>query len=232
MIMTRQEVRDFDNWAINVLGVPGVVLMENAGRNCAEFIAEKLTHKSDPVVAVFCGTGNNGGDGYVIARHLLNSGFRVTTALCGDREKVKGDAKVNLKILDSIHAAPHQLDMRRDSLQRQIEKLTRNADMIVDAIFGTGLQGRVRSPYDTIIAAINAHKSLRFAVDIPSGLDCNTADVLGEAVKADYTVTFAAMKKGFVVSQTAHDYTGRIYVAGIGVEPAENSSFNCTMHKQ
>jgi len=85
--MTRDEVRAFDSWAINTLGIPGVVLMENAGRSCAELIKEKLADTTNPKVCIFCGTGNNGGDGYVIARHLLNSGFSVTIVIFGDRNK-------------------------------------------------------------------------------------------------------------------------------------------------
>src|SRR4030043_1531330 len=89
IIMTREQVRAFDAWAINTLGIPGVVLMENAGRSCAEIIKEKLAGITNPKVCIFCGTGNNGGDGYVIARSLLNSGFRVAVTICGEREKIK-----------------------------------------------------------------------------------------------------------------------------------------------
>jgi len=98
VLMTKNEIRAVDSWAINTIGIPGVVLMENAGRSCAELIKEKLKDVAAPKVCIFCGTGNNGGDGYVIARHLLNSGFEVVVVICGDREKVKGDAKINLDI--------------------------------------------------------------------------------------------------------------------------------------
>src|SRR5512145_781512 len=101
-VMTRDEVRVFDAWAINTLGVPGVVLMENAGRSCAELVKDKLKDVANPNVCIFCGTGNNGGDGYVIARHLLDSGFGVTVVLCGQREKIKGDAKINLDVLERM----------------------------------------------------------------------------------------------------------------------------------
>ena len=87
--MSRDEVRAFDSFAINTLGIPGVILMENAGRSCAELIKEKLAGASEPRVCIFCGTGNNGGDGYVIARHLLNSGLKVIVVICGNRSKIK-----------------------------------------------------------------------------------------------------------------------------------------------
>src|SRR3989304_6069917 len=95
LILSRDEVRAFDAWAIQSLGLPGLVLMENAGRSCAEMIRQKLTGVARPKVCIFCGTGNNGGDGYVIARHLLNEGLSVTVALCGDLDKVGGEARGN-----------------------------------------------------------------------------------------------------------------------------------------
>ena len=98
--MTKDQVRAVDSWAINEIGIPGVVLMENAGRSCAELIKEKIKGSHTPKVSIFCGTGNNGGDGYVIARHLLNIGCKVIVVICGDRMKVKGDAKINLDILE------------------------------------------------------------------------------------------------------------------------------------
>ena len=95
-VMTRDEVRAFDRWAIDTLGVPGVVLMENAGASCADLIKEILSHNPNPKVCVFCGKGNNGGDGYVIARHLINSGFEVKVLLCGRHDKIKGDERGTL----------------------------------------------------------------------------------------------------------------------------------------
>ena len=109
IVMSRDEVRSFDSWAINALGIPGVVLMENAGRSCAELIRDKLTGIDEPKVCIFCGTGNNGGDGYVIARHLLNFGFKVTIVISGNRNKIKGDAKINLDILEQIGQSVNQL---------------------------------------------------------------------------------------------------------------------------
>jgi len=99
ILMSRQQVRAFDKWAIETLGIPGVVLMENAGRSCAGLILEKLDSVKDPAVSVFCGTGNNGGDGFVIARHLCKAGVNVKLIICGDKAKIKGDAKINLDIV-------------------------------------------------------------------------------------------------------------------------------------
>ncbi len=218
VVMSRDEVRAVDSWAINTIGVPGVVLMENAGRSCAELIKEKLKDIAGPKVCIFCGTGNNGGDGYVIARHLLNSGFEVVVVICGNREKVKGDAKINLDILERLGQPIEQLNLRDSDVPAQMKTFTAGADMIVDGLFGTGLSGQLKNEYQQLIEAINSSNCPILAVDIPSGLDCDSGQPLGVAIKADYTVTFVAVKKGFT-SGSAAKYTGEIFVASIGVEP-------------
>lgn len=220
-VMSRDEVREFDSWAINEISVPGVVLMENAGRSCAELIREKLNDISKPKACIFCGTGNNGGDGFVVARHLSNSGFEVTVAICSNPEKIKGDAAINLKILQKLGHNIKQLDSTKE-LAGQVRDFAGDADVTVDAIFGTGLQGRLKDEYITFIDSINKLDGMVVAVDVPSGLDCDMGKPLGTAVRADYTVTFAAVKKGMVSEKAAADYTGEIYVASIGVEPAQS----------
>ena len=218
-VMSRDEVRAVDAWAIDQIGVPGVVLMENAGRSCAELIKDKLAGLDHPRVCLFCGAGNNGGDGYVIARHLLNAGFHVKVILCSERTKIRGDAEVNLDILERLGQPVEQLDMTAGGLASRIRLLAGDADMIVDALFGTGLQGELREPYRSLIDSINALGRPVLAVDIPSGLDCDTGQVLGTAIKAAYTVTFVAVKKGFTASPNAANYIGELYIASIGVEP-------------
>ncbi len=219
VIMTRDQVRSFDSWAINTLGIPGVVLMENAGRSCAELIKSELKPIDNPKVCIFCGTGNNGGDGYVIARHLLNSGFRVSVVICGDKEKVKGDAKINLDILEGMGQSIEQLNLAAADLAEKINAYTDSADMLVDGLFGTGLKGQLSGQYQELIETINARGIPILAVDIPSGLDCDTGRPLGVAARAKYTVTFVAVKKGFTVSGAA-DFTGRVFIASIGIEPS------------
>jgi hydroxyethylthiazole kinase-like uncharacterized protein yjeF len=218
-VMSREEVRAVDAWAINEIGVPGVVLMENAGRSCAELIKDKLAGVINPQVCLFCGTGNNGGDGFVIARHLLNAGFNVKVVLCGQREKTRGDAKINLDILERLGHTIEPLDMAAGDLASPVRSLAGDADVIVDALFGTGLQGELREPYRSLIDSINALGRPIVAVDIPSGLDCDTGETLGTAIKAACTVTFVAVKKGFTASPTAGKYIGELYIASIGVGP-------------
>ena len=216
-VMSRQEVRAFDRWAINELGVPGVVLMENAGRSCAELIKDKLQAVNKPRVCIFCGTGNNGGDGYVIARHLLNSGFEVAVMIVGEVEKIKGDAKVNLDILRRLDLHIERLNVTDAGIAARIRTFAAGADMVVDGIFGTGLTGQLSDEYKRLIEGINALNVPVLAVDIPSGLDCDSGVSLGAAVKASCTVTFAAVKAGFLHTETAGAYTGEIFVADLGV---------------
>ncbi|MHC4693852.1 MAG: NAD(P)H-hydrate epimerase [Planctomycetota bacterium] len=224
VVMSRDEVRAVDQWAINTLGVPGVVLMENAGRSCAELIKEKLVKTSEPKVCIFCGTGNNGGDGYVIARHLLNYGFRVTVVVCGDRGKIKGDAKINLDILERMGQPIDRLDLKSGDIPGQVKAYATGTDMLVDALFGTGLNGQLSGPYKQLIESINSENCPVLAVDIPSGLDCDTGEPLGAAIRANCTVTFIAMKKGFTCTDVASRYTGDIFIASIGVEPGNDTS--------
>ena len=216
-VMTRDEVRAFDAWAINTLGVPGVVLMENAGRSCAELVKDKLKDVADPKVCIFCGTGNNGGDGYVIARHLINGGFDVTVVICGDREKIKGDAKINLDVLERMGRPIERLNPADANLAGRVQHLTAGAQVLVDSLFGTGLRGELSDEYRRLIENINACRRPILAVDIPSGLDCDSGRPLGAVIKAAWTVTFVAVKKGFTFADAAR-YTGEIFVASIGVD--------------
>ena len=215
-MMTRDQVRAVDAWAINEIGIPGVVLMENAGRSCAELIGEKLADVAEPKACIFCGTGNNGGDGYVIARHLNNFGFDVNVLVCGDRAKIKGDARINLDILDRMGLSIEQLNPADDDAAARVKEHAAGADVIVDGLFGTGLSGRIRDDYRRLIECINAADCPILAVDIPSGLDCDTGRPLGIAVEASWTVTFVAVKKGFTCAEGAQ-YAGEIYVASIGI---------------
>ncbi|MGA2069849.1 MAG: NAD(P)H-hydrate epimerase [Sedimentisphaerales bacterium] len=219
LLMSRDEVRAFDAWAIKELGIPGIVLMENAGRSCAQFIIETLSKVKKPKVCIFCGTGNNGGDGFVIARHLLNAGFAVTVAVCGNIDKISGDARINLDILTGLGLKIERLDMEgAEIIDARVTKLAGEADMIIDAIFGTGLTGTLRDEYKQLIESINELGCPILSVDIPSGLDCDTGIPLGASIKANCTITFVAVKKGFVF-EDAKAYTGDIFIASIGVEP-------------
>jgi len=214
--LTRDEVRAIDRAAIETLGIPGVILMENAGRNCADAIAEFLGTTAGRSVAVVAGAGNNGGDGYVIARHLAMRAAKVTTFITCPAEKISGDAAINLRAIEALR---HDI---RQITGQQIGDLSRElatCDVIVDAVGGTGIRGPLRGDPAAAVQQINAAGRPVVAVDIPTGLDCDTGAADGPAVRAAMTVTFVAPKRGFDFPQSGQ-YTGTVVTADIGI-PAD-----------
>lgn len=209
--LTRDQVREVDRIAIEEFGIPSVILMENAGRGCAELLIRLGIHAP---VGIVCGKGNNGGDGFVIARHLVNHGFDVKVLLLGDPEEISDDSKVNYGIA-SLMNIPIEARSKEDIKADWIWEELAGCEWIVDAIFGTGISGEVRPPYDAIIDAINASEAVRFAVDIPSGLDCDTGKPLNKCIKAQHTATFVAVKAGFEQPE-AQEWVGQVHVIGIG----------------
>jgi NAD(P)H-hydrate epimerase len=211
MFLTRDEARELDRRAMEEYGVPGVVLMENAGRGMAELL---LSLGIKGPVVVCCGRGNNGGDGFVIARHLDNAAVNVRVLLFGDPERLADDASVNYRIL-TLSGVPRKVygedGPDEDGLRAELGA----ADWVVDALFGSGLRGPLRPPFDRVAAAINASRARVFAVDVPSGLDCDTGRPMGTTVRAHHTATVAAMKKGFA-EPAAREWLGEVHVVGMG----------------
>jgi len=207
--LSRDEVREVDRHAIEDLGIPGVVLMENAGRGVTEAVQDLLADVERPSVAVVCGRGNNGGDGYVVARHLTNAGVPVAVYLLCEPGALKGDARINFEIISRMAIPVVRVNGPSDLVPAA------EASVIVDAIFGTGLRGAVREPYNGVIRFLNELNRPIVAVDIPSGLDCDTGKPMGVAVRAARTVSFVAAKKGFA-NPASTTYTGEVIVADIG----------------
>ena len=194
-------------------GISGLVLMENAGRGTVDVLCRLGI--PGPVV-VCCGRGNNAGDGFVIARHLDLRGHAVRVALCAAPEDLTGDAGVNLRILQKTDVPIHRFTGPADlaGLKRQLA----DAAWIVDALLGTGAQGEPRPPMDTLIDRINVAVAPKLAVDLPSGLDCDTGEPARHTVRAAHTCTFVAPKPGFFVPG-ADRYTGQVHVVDIGIPP-------------
>lgn len=212
--LSRDEVRDVDRRAIEEYGMPGIVLMENAGRGAAELLVKLGVSGT---VVICAGKGNNGGDGFVIARHLENRGFFVTVMLFADPDQLKGDAFVNYGIAAK---AGTPMIMLGDTFDvERLEEQLAEADWIVDALLGTGTRGEIREPYITIINRINAAPGRVFAIDLPSGLECNTGEPLDPCVRADHTATFVARKVGFD-KPVSQEWTGTVHVIDIGVPRA------------
>lgn len=214
--VTRDEMREFDRKAIEEYKIPGLVLMENAGRNVAEEVLKMTSNPQQTKVAVLCGKGNNGGDGFVIARHLYNHHIPVKIFLVARVPVIlkDGEAGINLQIL--LHMKIPVREVLDTTEVISILKELGSYDIIIDALFGTGLSGEVREPFKTFIYGVNKLNKTIISVDIPSGLDCNDGKVLGSAIKANKTVTFAASKRGFYLGN-GPTHTGEIIVTDIGI---------------
>jgi NAD(P)H-hydrate epimerase len=214
--LTREEMRELDRKAIEEYKIPGIILMENAGRNVAEEILRMIENPQVEKVAILCGKGNNGGDGYVVARHLHNHHISVNIFLVARISDIlkDGDAGTNLQIL--LHMKLPIREVLDVTGVNCVLKELDGYDIIVDALFGTGLSGEVREPFKTLINGVNNLNKPVVSVDIPSGLDCNNGNVLGAAIKARKTVTFAVSKRGFYLGDgPAH--TGEVIVTDISI---------------
>jgi NAD(P)H-hydrate epimerase len=206
--LTREQCRELDRRATEEFGINSLVLMENAGRGCVD-VLERLGING-PVV-ILCGKGNNAGDGFVIARHLEIRGYKCRVLLLDGSAELRGDAATNFSILP-------QAGVQIVGPTTQFREYGRDADWLVDAMLGTGARGEPRPPYDAAIDWFNSQPCKKLAVDVPSGLDCNTGQPAGHTVRADHTCTFAALKTGFNAS-TANQYTGTVHVCDIGTPP-------------
>lgn len=208
--LSRDEVRSIDRAATQDCGLPSLVLMENAGRGAAELLVELGI---DGPVEVIAGRGNNGGDGMVLARHLDCAGYQVRVWLCGERQQLKGDPALHWQVLQQAGVACRQWSEDEDW-----ELLTgglEQAAWIVDGLLGTGTRGEIHPPVATIIERINGLARPVLALDLPSGLDCDSGQPLGICIRARHTATFVAPKLGFD-SPEAVPYTGHVHVVGIG----------------
>jgi NAD(P)H-hydrate epimerase len=218
LTLTRAQVREVDRRAIEDYGLPGVVLMENAGRSTVELLDNRGDVLLHVPMVIVCGKGNNAGDGFVIARHLENRGFQIEVLLATPSSSFTGDAASMFRVLQRAGTPIRDLSTATQT-EWVAEIQSRGTPLLFDALLGTGLDGPVREPFERVIAAINASGALIVAVDIPSGLDCDTGHPLGCAVQAGVTVTFVARKVGFDAPE-AGKYVGDVLVADIGV-PAE-----------
>jgi len=205
--ITAKQAKEIDRVAREKFGIPTLVLMENAGRAVAEH-AIGMCKKHRPKVAIFCGKGNNGGDGFVAARHLLIKASKVSVYLIGSRREVRGEAKTNLDIF---------LKMGQKVLRpsKKLPSEVAKFDIVIDAIFGVGLKGKIKGPAARIIDIINNTARKILAVDIPSGLDATTGEASGACIKANETVTFVAPKKGFF-KKDGPALSGKIKTVDIG----------------
>lgn len=219
ILVTAAQMQQIDHQTIHSFGIPGMVLMENAGRGAFDMLVRKFSPLENKRVAIVCGRGNNGGDGFVMGRYLMEKGIPTTLFLLSVSDKVTGDAKTNYllarKLVEKSPGSelieipdPAALERHRSRFLDQ--------DLFVDAIFGTGLNSQVRGLFKEIILLVNASGKPVFSVDIPSGLNADTGAVCGVAIKASATATFAFAKAGLLL-YPGNLYTGDLEIMEIGI---------------
>ena len=212
-VSTVAQMGNLDKSATEEFGISPDLLMENAGQ-AVYFVILKEFGIRDKKFAVFCGTGNNGGDGLVVARKIHSNGGEVTIFLLDDETKFKGIAKMNFEIVSKM-----PIEISRVSSIESIKAAVLHSDAIVDAIFGTGLTKKVNGIFKDVIQVINESKKPIFSVDIPSGINGDTGEVMGIAVKANYTITFGLPKVGNML-YPGYDHCGKLYVSHISFPPS------------
>ncbi len=211
-VLDAEAMREVDRRAIEELGIPALVLMENAALGVVEALAERFPKAER--VAIFCGPGNNGGDGLAIARQLATRGYDVEAVVVAGGRELTGDAGVQLDICRNLGLALHHA-VPEEGLAALLA-IGERADLVVDALFGTGLSRPVGPPFDAVIRAMNASGRPILAVDLPSGMDCDTGEALGVAIQATVTATMAAPKRGFFTA-AGRWRVGRVCIVDIGV---------------
>ncbi|MFB3884213.1 MAG: NAD(P)H-hydrate dehydratase [Thermodesulfobacteriota bacterium] len=213
-VATAEQMQELDRKSIELFRIPGIVLMENAGRGAAEAIASTFPDIRTKKIAIIAGKGNNGGDGFVIARHFLNQGIPVKVFLLTDPKSLRGDAESNFNIFHRMKGEVIPVPSTKD--YQKIKKSLESFDLLIDGIFGTGLDAEVRGYYREVIDHLNTLQKPIVAIDIPSGLDANTGKPLGAAVRATLTITFGLPKVGHLIAPGS-DYTGTLKVIDIGI---------------
>lgn len=210
-LYSTDQIRKIDDFAINKLGLPGVVLMENASREIFEKINKSFEISS---IAIICGNGNNGGDGFAIARHFVNAGLRVKVIFLGSSNKMSPDCKLNFVVLKRMANSHQNLSIDRYKSSRILASL-KNYDLICDAMLGSGAKGILREPYLTIVKKVNRLTKFKVSIDIPTGLDVNKG-FAQDMFRADLTVTLAGLKKGLFFGD-GYSEAGNIELGRIGI---------------
>jgi len=208
--LTRDQSRQVDRRAMDEYGIPGLVLMENAGRGVTDVLCEKGI---DGPVVICCGKGNNAGDGFVIARHLDLRGFDARVLLWAQPSELVGDAAANFRILEKTDVPIEVFASKHDAAR--LERQLAGAGWIVDGLLGTGARGEPRPPLDAVIDQLNASPAPKLAIDLPSGLDCETGQAARQTIRATVTCTFVAPKPGLLAPDAAQ-YAGEVRVLDIG----------------
>lgn len=235
-ILSVEQMRKLDEITINETGINGLVLMENAGKAVVEYITqcitaidwEKIKNSKKPIT-IICGKGNNGGDGFVIARQFININIDVNIILLGNENNLSGDAKTNFSILKKMEVEYHTV-LSNEDLNNKIKSLLSHSKIIIDAIFGTGFQGEIRGYIKDIIDYTNSLINIvKVAVDVPSGILCNSNKIPKTYFHADYTLTLGLPKLSFVLEPVCH-YIGKFAIKNITFPQNKIDSLNSNIY--
>ncbi|MDR1913390.1 MAG: NAD(P)H-hydrate dehydratase [Clostridiales bacterium] len=226
-VVSRSQMRRIEQFAIDDVGLPGLLLMENASLRLLEHCMAYLAGKKNPKVLIAAGTGGNGGDGLALARHLHLKGVEIRIILVGDSSSVRGDSLINLEIVRKMGLSIEPIPIGESVFD--VPYAIESCDMVVDALFGIGLERRVEGSFEYIIDMINTYAKYIISVDIPSGINADTGQVMGKAIKANMTVTLGYPKIGMVLYPGAA-YTGKIEVADISLPPTLAADTNMRIY--
>lgn len=213
-IVTRTQMKAIDSYSIEKIGIPSMVLMENAANEVVRIMEKKITPKD--IILIVCGSGNNGGDGLAAARILSNSGYQVDVFFAGKRDQLTTESRQQLAIVENLDIV----------IWNSIEEINfSNYTILVDALFGIGLNRDVEGTFAQVIQQMNEHESYIYALDIPSGISADHAKVLGTAIKADVTITFGFAKIGQILHPGNH-FVGKLKIVDIGFPPSALESID------
>jgi len=214
-VYSTSQIRQIDEYAISHLNIPSIILMENAALEVSHFIMDSNFHFSlNPSVGIICGKGNNGGDGFAVARHLSNASFNVKVLHTHLPDQMSADCRANFQILQNLKSINKNISIKKIDSANDVQSI-RNSNVIIDAIFGSGFSGDLKDPFDKIIRKLNDFKSIKVAIDIPTGLNADNG-FTNLAFKSDYTVTLGELKQGLFFNFGAL-YSGEVTKGNIGI---------------
>ena len=213
-LFSTPQIRKIDDYAIKHLGIPGVVLMENASREIYKKIAEQIEYLESPKIGFVCGKGNNGGDGFATARHFSNADYKVVVVHLGSENAMSDDCRFNFQVLKKLSRTNENIKLVKFNSINSLSSL-KGCNVICDAILGSGSYGELREPYRSIINFLNKLSSLKVAIDIPTGLDADSGYSEFSFI-ADLTITLGQLKKGLFVGD-GKVYSGEVEKGGIGI---------------
>lgn len=211
-------MRRIDKYCIEVLKIPGIVLMENAALK----VVNNINLKDFESFLILCGSGNNGGDGFAVARHLFANDKKIEVFLIGSEEKMTSDCRTNYNVLKNMGIKINKVNNLEDA--NELKEAAERCDMTIDALFGTGITRNIEGIYDLAVTVINENSKFILSVDVPSGFNGDNGKVMGNCIEADKTITFESYKKGFL-AYGSDRYTGEVIVEKIGIPRCAGDKF-------